>query len=58
MTTKFNPAINFDATSSILGRIIVEEPFRVIGQVSFKDFVGGAFTYISPGTYLDEVEIG
>lgn len=42
----------------LMGRVLVEPPFKVFGGVTLNTFQGGAFSYVSPSSRLHRVRLG
>lgn len=42
----------------LVGKVLLEPPFKVYPKVTLNAFEGGAFSYVSPETRLHEVKLG
>ena len=52
------PAIDIHPSTRLLGRVLVEPPFKVFANVTLNAFRGGAFSYVSPTSRLHRVRLG
>ncbi len=51
-------AVDVHFSTRLGGRVLVEPPFKVFGNVTLNVFRGGAFSYVSPATRLHRVRLG
>lgn len=52
------PVFVIDSTAQISGSVALEYPFRVFQNAFLQDFIGGAYSYISPSAQLFSIRIG
>ncbi|MFZ4534782.1 CatB-related O-acetyltransferase [Propionivibrio sp.] len=51
-------AISVHASTRLLGKVVIEAPFKVFANVTLNAFHGGAFSYVSPASRLHHVRLG
>lgn len=52
------PAVDIHPGTRLMGRVLVEPPFKVFANVTLNAFRGGAFSYVSPASRLHRVRLG
>jgi acetyltransferase-like isoleucine patch superfamily enzyme len=52
------PKLDLDPGTRVAGEVVVELPFKTYPGVNLNNFVGGAFSYLSPGCHLFQVKMG
>ena len=61
MTTanlEHNIAIDLHPSTRLLGKVMLEQPFKTYANVTLNQFSGGAFSYVSPNCQLHLTSIG
>lgn len=61
MTTanvEHNIAIDLHTSTKLVGKVMLEQPFKTFANVKLNQFTGGAFSYVSPNCQLHLTSIG
>ena len=51
-------AIDVHTSTRLMGKVLIEPPFKVFANVTLRAFHGGAFSYVSPASRLHRVRLG
>jgi acetyltransferase-like isoleucine patch superfamily enzyme len=51
-------AVDIHTGTQLMGKVVVEPPFKVFGGVTLSAFRGGAFSYVAPASRLHRVRLG
>lgn len=61
MTTanvEHNIAIDLHPSTKLLGKVVLEQPFKTFANVTLNQFSGGAFSYVAPNCQLHLTSLG